>query len=98
MVIPLSEPVGIIKLVDVEENQFVLSKGKDSTVPHEDHHLIKDIVYLMLLSFGLGWLCTLMSLPGMFGFILTGVILGPSGTNVLKVCIWTVCEQKNVAP
>ena len=29
------------KLVDSKDNQFVLSKGSDSTVPHEDHHLIK---------------------------------------------------------
>ncbi len=34
------EPAGVIKLVDVQDNQFVLSKGKDSTIPHEDHHLI----------------------------------------------------------
>ena len=36
-----SDSVGVIKLVDVQDNQFVLSKGKDSTVPHEDHHLIE---------------------------------------------------------
>ena len=31
----------IPKLVDSKDNQFVLSKGSDSTVPHEDHYLIK---------------------------------------------------------
>ena len=31
----------VIKLVDAQDNQFVLAKGKDSTVPHEDHHLIQ---------------------------------------------------------
>ena len=36
-----ADSVGVIKLVDVQDNQFVLSKGKDSTVPHEDHHLIE---------------------------------------------------------
>ena len=29
-----------IKLVDAQENQFVLSKGKDSTVPQEDPHFL----------------------------------------------------------
>ena len=29
-----------VKLVDAKDNQFVLAKGSDSTVPHEDHHLI----------------------------------------------------------
>ena len=31
----------VIKLVDANDNQFVMSKGKDSTVPHEDHQFIK---------------------------------------------------------
>ena len=35
------EGAGVIKLVDVEDNQFVLSKGKDTTVPHEDRHFIQ---------------------------------------------------------
>ena len=32
---------GIIKLVDSQNNQFVLSRGKDSTLPVEDHNLIQ---------------------------------------------------------
>ena len=31
----------ILKLVDAHDNQYVLAKGKDSTVPHEDYHLIQ---------------------------------------------------------
>ena len=46
---------------------------------------LQDIVYLVMLSFLLGWLCTLIGLPSMFGYILAGVVLGPSGGNVLKV-------------
>ena len=34
------ETGGMIKLVDAQDNQFVLSKGKDSTVPQEDPILI----------------------------------------------------------
>ena len=41
--------VGI--LVDSQNNQFVLAKAKDSTIPHEDLHLINDIVYIVVLSF-----------------------------------------------
>ncbi|CAH1781152.1 unnamed protein product [Owenia fusiformis] len=74
----------VMKLVDSRDNQFVLSKGKDSTVPHEDHHLIQDVIYLMLLSFLFGWLCTALHFPTMFGYVLSGIILGPSGFNTLK--------------
>ncbi len=35
------EAAGVIKLVDAQNNQFVMSKGKDSTVPHEDPQLIQ---------------------------------------------------------
>ena len=56
---------------------------------------LQDIVYLVMLSFLLGWLCTLIGLPSMFGYILAGVVLGPSGGNVLKVgkayqSCWTI--------
>ena len=47
--------------------------------------VIQDVVYLVLLSFVCGLLCTLMCLPSMFGYIIGGIILGPSGFNVLKV-------------
>ena len=31
----------VVKLVDSKDNQFVLAKGSDSTIPHEDQTLIK---------------------------------------------------------
>ena len=36
----------VIKLVDADDNQFVMSKGKDSTVPHEDLRFI-EVGYIM---------------------------------------------------
>ena len=47
--------------------------------------LFQDVIYLVLLSFTLGWVCQFFCLPAMFGYILSGLILGPSGANVLKV-------------
>ena len=32
---------GVIKLVDSQNNQFVLSRAKDNTLPVEDHNLIQ---------------------------------------------------------
>ncbi len=40
---------GVIKLVDAQNNQFVLSKGKDTTIPIEDHHFI----HVCIVSYGL---------------------------------------------
>lgn len=72
-------------LVDSQSNQFVLAKAKDSTVPHEDLHFIKDIIYIVLLSFFWSSVCSLLRLPTMFGFVMSGMLLGPSGLNVIKV-------------
>ena len=39
--VPMAPAGGLIKLVDAQDNQFVLAKGKDSTIPQEDHHFIQ---------------------------------------------------------
>ena len=72
-------------LVDSQNNQFVLSKAKDATVPHEDVHFIKDIIFILLLSFVGSCLCSLIHLPTMFAFVISGMLLGPSGLNMIKV-------------
>ena len=38
-----------------------------------------------MLSLPCGWLCTTIGLPTMFGYIICGVLLGPSGLNSIKV-------------
>ena len=72
-------------LVDSQSNQFVLAKAKDATVPHEDVHFIKDIIYILVLSFSGSCICTLVQLPTMFAFVISGMLLGPSGLNMIKV-------------
>ncbi|XP_073255813.1 transmembrane and coiled-coil domain-containing protein 3-like [Porites lutea] len=71
-------------LVDSQNNQFVLSKAKDATVPHEDLHFIKDIIFILLLSFVGSCVCSLIHLPTMFAFVISGMLLGPSGANMIK--------------
>uniref|UniRef100_A0A8B9RE24 Transmembrane and coiled-coil domains 3 n=1 Tax=Astyanax mexicanus TaxID=7994 RepID=A0A8B9RE24_ASTMX len=44
----------------------------------------QDLVSVVMLSLPCGWLCTLMGLPPMFGYIVCGVLLGPSGLNSIK--------------
>lgn len=47
--------------------------------------LCQDIVTIGMLSLPCGWLCTTIGLPTMFGYIICGVLLGPSGLNSIKV-------------
>ncbi|XP_047436660.1 transmembrane and coiled-coil domain-containing protein 3 [Mugil cephalus] len=75
---------GLSMLIDSQNNQYVLTKPRDSTMPRADHHFIKDLVSVVMLSLPCGWLCTLVGLPPMFGYIICGVLLGPSGLNSIK--------------
>ncbi|TRY92744.1 hypothetical protein DNTS_024830 [Danionella cerebrum] len=76
--------LGLSMLIDSQNNQYVLTKPRDSTIPRADPHFIKDLVCVVMLSFPCGWLCTLLALPPMFGYIICGVLLGPSGLNSIK--------------
>ncbi|KAM9860808.1 transmembrane and coiled-coil domain-containing protein 3 [Aulostomus maculatus] len=78
------DDMGLSMLIDSQNNQYVLTKPRDSTMPRADHHLIKDLVSVVMLSLPCGWICTLVGLPPMFGYIVCGVLLGPSGFNTIK--------------
>ncbi|XP_029946942.1 transmembrane and coiled-coil domain-containing protein 3 isoform X2 [Salarias fasciatus] len=78
------DDLGLSILIDSQNNQYVLRKPRDSTMPRADHHFIKDLVSLVILSLPCGWMCTLVGLPPMFGYITCGVLLGPSGLNTVK--------------
>ncbi|XP_060716797.1 transmembrane and coiled-coil domain-containing protein 3 [Tachysurus vachellii] len=76
--------LGLSMLIDSQNNQYVLTKPRDSTIPRADHHFIRDLVSVVMLSLPCGWLCTLVGLPSMFGYIVCGILLGPSGLNSIK--------------
>ncbi|XP_005374000.1 PREDICTED: transmembrane and coiled-coil domain-containing protein 3 [Chinchilla lanigera] len=76
--------LGLSMLIDSQNNQYILTKPRDATIPRADHHFIKDIVTIGMLSLPCGWLCTAIGLPTMFGYIICGVLLGPSGLNSIK--------------
>ncbi|XP_076011546.1 transmembrane and coiled-coil domain-containing protein 3 [Genypterus blacodes] len=76
--------LGLSMLIDSQNNQYVLTKPRDSTMPRADHHFIKDLVSVVMLSLPCGWVCTVIGLPPMFGYIICGVLLGPSGLNSIK--------------
>ncbi|KAI3377538.1 hypothetical protein L3Q82_008707 [Scortum barcoo] len=80
----VEDGLGLSMLIDSQNNQYVLTKPRDSTMPRADHHFIKDLVSIVMLSLPCGWICTLVGLPPMFGYIICGVLLGPSGLNSIK--------------
>ncbi|XP_038050622.1 transmembrane and coiled-coil domain-containing protein 3-like isoform X2 [Patiria miniata] len=80
-----SRQQGMSHLIDASNNQYVLAKPKDTTVPLEDHHLLQDILLMSILAFVCGWMCLSIGLPTMFGYTMAGVILGSSGLNLIKV-------------
>ena len=45
----------------------------------------QDVIYLLLTSFVFATACQILTLPTMFGYVVTGVILGPSCLNILQV-------------
>ncbi|XP_028904319.1 transmembrane and coiled-coil domain-containing protein 3 isoform X2 [Ornithorhynchus anatinus] len=87
----IEDDLGLSMLIDSQNNQYILTKPRDATIPRADHHFIKDIVTIGMLSLPCGWLCTLIGLPTMFGYIICGVLLGPSGLNSIKV--WKISLQ-----
>lgn len=80
----VEDDLGLSMLIDSQNNQYVLTKPRDSTMPRADHHFIKDLISVVMLSLPCGWICTLAGLPPMFGYIICGVLLGPSGLNSIK--------------
>uniref|UniRef100_G3PRJ1 Transmembrane and coiled-coil domains 3 n=1 Tax=Gasterosteus aculeatus aculeatus TaxID=481459 RepID=G3PRJ1_GASAC len=87
----VEDDLGLSMLIDSQNNQYVLTKPRDSTMPRADPHFIKDLVSVVMLSLPCGWICSLVGLPPMFGYIVCGVLLGPSGLNSIKV--WKTSVQ-----
>nr|CAB3267016.1 transmembrane and coiled-coil domain-containing protein 3-like [Phallusia mammillata] len=82
-----SEDERLDMLIDSKNNKYILTRQKDATSPFIDHVLVVEIILLLLLSVPLGFMCQLIGVPSLFGYILTGVILGPSGLNVIQEMI-----------
>lgn len=78
---------GMSVLIDTSNNQYILTKPKDTTVPLEDHNFIRDIIMLVILAAVLGWGSSIVGFPAMFGYIMAGVILGSDGCNLIKAVV-----------
>ncbi len=44
----VEDDLGLSMLIDSQNNQYVLTKPRDSTMPRADHHFIKVTLFLLL--------------------------------------------------
>ena len=78
---------GISLLIDSASNQYTLSRPRDLTMSIEDQFFIHDIINLLLLSFVCGSLCSFFKVPSLFGYVFTGMVLGPTGLNLISCVV-----------
>lgn len=84
---PFGERETPLMFIDSKSNQYVLShpSGIKSLAAHsEDPSLIRDIVIIWLAALLLGLLVSLLGLPEFFGHVIAGILLGPSGFDVIS--------------
>lgn len=46
----VEDDLGLSMLIDSQNNQYILTKPRDATIPRADHHFIKVVCLLALLS------------------------------------------------
>eukprot|EP00127_Corallochytrium_limacisporum_P001249 Clim_evm19s47 gene=Clim_evmTU19s47 len=81
---PVKKDHGPGTLIDSENNVYILRKSGDATMHEYDHALLMDVVLIWIASFAMGSAVTLMGLPSFMGYILAGIMLGPTGLRMLK--------------
>ncbi|KAI6661886.1 hypothetical protein LOD99_9769 [Oopsacas minuta] len=70
-------------IIDTKNDLYVLSRPDDPTVSIEDMRLVCEISLIFILSSILSIFFLVVGIPHLVGPILIGMILGPSGLNVL---------------
>ena len=70
-------------LQDVHGNRYIISQPSDKTIPITDPNLLHAVLLIFLFSGFLGSLCHWLWIPSIFGYIICGMLLGPSYMNVI---------------
>lgn len=68
----VEDDLGLSMLIDSQNNQYILTKPRDSTIPRADHHFIKVIILEMLLSVCFFFLIRLTPISLYTGSVLLG--------------------------
>ncbi|KAG2220112.1 hypothetical protein INT45_006140 [Circinella minor] len=76
-------------LIDQDNNEYIMTRPFDTTVIYEDIQLLHDFILIIVVSFVFGWIFSVIGLPAFFGYILAGIVAGPSGYNLIRELIQT---------
>lgn len=82
------EPAGgMIYLADADNNKYALMRPRDTTIMPDDLLLIHALILILVVCFVLGYACSFLGLPPLIGHILTGMLLGPAGMNMISALV-----------
>ncbi|KAI8330648.1 Sodium/hydrogen exchanger family-domain-containing protein [Chlamydoabsidia padenii] len=79
----------IVTLIDQDRNEYIMTRPSDTTVIYEDMQFLHDVILILVISFVFGLLFSFAGLPAFFGYILAGILTGPSGYDMIKELIQT---------
>jgi Kef-type K+ transport system membrane component KefB len=79
-------------LIDSDDNEYTLTKSSDITSHYEDSRLLNDIILLLLCCLIGSYIMHLVYLPGFFGSILAGVLLGSIGAVKSLIQVETIAR------
>ncbi|CAO3599332.1 unnamed protein product [Absidia cylindrospora] len=79
----------IVSLIDQDQNEYIMTRPADTTVIYEDMQFLHDIILILVIPFVFGVLFSFAGLPAFFGYILAGILTGPSGYDMIKELIQT---------
>lgn len=65
----VEDDLGLSMLIDSQNNQYILTKPRDSTIPRADHHFIKVIILETFLSFILVRFSPTSLMPVLLGWV-----------------------------
>lgn len=58
-----------------------------------ENNMLNSIAFMLLLGMFLGWICKKIKFPGLFGMIVTGIILGPYALNLIDSSILNISSE-----
>ena len=73
----------IYYIIDTKNDRYVLTRPDDPTISREDVLFVTDIFLILICSSFLSLLFLVLGIPHLLGPILAGIILGPSGIDIL---------------
>ncbi|XP_065176778.1 transmembrane and coiled-coil domain-containing protein 3-like [Sycon ciliatum] len=75
---------GMSMLIDSHGNKYILAESATKMITHHDWHLLTSLALAVVSAFLLGVICQYLRVPVLFGYVLSGVLIGPPGYNLVQ--------------